>query len=71
MTLMRSAIPPITPEFFKELQRAFTPTEVRPGTSHDTIMFEAGASSVVEWCRLRVRNAELMAAEQPIVKPND
>lgn len=71
MTLMRSAIPPITPEFYKELARAFAPSEIRPGITHEQIMFEAGAASVVEWCRMRVQNAELRSLEQPIVKPND
>ena len=53
------------------MDRAFVAKEITPTTLKEQIMYDAGSRAVVEWCRGQVRNAELVAADNPIVKPND
>lgn len=54
-TVYAKQVPPISQEFFNELDDTFTFPMPSPGTPIDEIMFHAGQRYVIEWCRKHVR----------------
>lgn len=51
------SIPPISDELFKDADRTFAQIEIEPDvTSHDEIMFNAGARCVIRWLEMHRRH---------------
>lgn len=42
-------IPPVSREFVRELKKVFRPLKVKPGVTHDEIMWSAAEQNIIEW----------------------
>ena len=52
-------LPPITPEFYETLEKAFSPRPIRPGMTQDEIMYQAGQQAVLEFAKRAVVGREI------------
>lgn len=72
--LMSKPVPPISKEFFTELEQTFGSKRVadyRPNKQTiEEIMFQAGQAQVVEWARKYIRGQASSGNVEVIVKPN-
>lgn len=70
--LMAKPVPPISKEFFDELEKNFRSDvkDFRPNKiTIEDVMFKAGQASVVEWARAYIRNRSVTGDVQVIPKP--
>ena len=55
---INNVIPDNVQELVDYLDLCYPPQLVRPGDSHDKIMFYAGQRSLVEWIKLKIKQKE-------------
>lgn len=75
MPLQARPVPPISKEFFAELEKTFGSrrlSDIRPGKhSLEEIAAFAAEARVVEWARNHIRGPASSGNVEVIVKPND
>ena len=72
MTLMARSIPPISEQFFAELDRAFKfdIQHLDVKATIEEVQRHAGERRVVEWCRRHIRSHSVTGDVEVIVKPS-
>lgn len=69
MYLAASKIPPVSAEFIAALRNAFRPQRVKPGTTHDQVIWDAAQQEVIEWCERYAGSSQIIGNPDALIKP--